>query len=208
MFASTGFEGTSLREIAREAGVDIATVKYHFADKSALFTGVYTAGYDRLMALLMPATLGLHAAATHEQARALLVEAVRSFLSEFESHEGFLRIAMFRLLENRAPRGAPDQQLRGTTRALFDTVLDRMREQGVARRMDHRAVTTFLMSAVPMWLVTASRQELLGEPGPGDDEWHSRVESFLVDALSRLLLVGDGPPSKSKGPSLRGREGD
>ena len=36
-FASVGYEATSLRAVARRAGVDPALVHHYFADKAALF---------------------------------------------------------------------------------------------------------------------------------------------------------------------------
>lgn len=37
LFTATGYDGTSMRAIAREAGVDPALLRHYFADKSALF---------------------------------------------------------------------------------------------------------------------------------------------------------------------------
>ena len=40
LFANQGFEGTSVREIAKAAEVNIASVNYHFSNKENLFAGV------------------------------------------------------------------------------------------------------------------------------------------------------------------------
>lgn len=45
LFAELGFEGTSVREIAKEAEVNLASVNYHFNNKENLFTEVLRQGY-------------------------------------------------------------------------------------------------------------------------------------------------------------------
>ena len=40
LFAQAGYEGVSLRQITRMAGVELALANYHFGPKSALFLAV------------------------------------------------------------------------------------------------------------------------------------------------------------------------
>jgi AcrR family transcriptional regulator len=46
LFASQGFEGTSIREIAKAAEVNLASVNYHFNNKEKLFTEILHRGYS------------------------------------------------------------------------------------------------------------------------------------------------------------------
>lgn len=45
LFAEQGFEGTSVREIAKSAEVNIASVNYHFNNKENLFNEILRASY-------------------------------------------------------------------------------------------------------------------------------------------------------------------
>lgn len=41
LFAKQGFDGTSVRQICEEAGVNVALVSYHFGGKDGVFTALY-----------------------------------------------------------------------------------------------------------------------------------------------------------------------
>ncbi len=45
LFANQGFEGTSVREIATSADVNVASVNYHFSNKENLFAEILRIGY-------------------------------------------------------------------------------------------------------------------------------------------------------------------
>lgn len=50
LFARHGYEGASIREIAKEAGVNLAAVNYHFQNKLNLYYNVMEANCDRMEA--------------------------------------------------------------------------------------------------------------------------------------------------------------
>src|SRR6186997_3627804 len=47
-FAKGGFDGVSVDDIARDAGVNKAMIYYHFADKLALYRAVLADGLSRM----------------------------------------------------------------------------------------------------------------------------------------------------------------
>lgn len=52
-FANLGFAGASVRDIAREAGVNPALIRYHFGSKKALYQQVITSAMDELRSHLI-----------------------------------------------------------------------------------------------------------------------------------------------------------
>lgn len=46
LFAEQGLEGTSIREISREADVNLAAINYHFKSKENLYLEVFTRNYQ------------------------------------------------------------------------------------------------------------------------------------------------------------------
>ena len=59
MFAITGYEATSLRQIAAGSEIDIATLKYHYKDKPTLFSEVYRRGHNAFLDAIEPVLTGL-----------------------------------------------------------------------------------------------------------------------------------------------------
>lgn len=51
VFAREGFEGASTRALAEAAGVNIATLAYHFGDKAGLYEATIERVYERLLAV-------------------------------------------------------------------------------------------------------------------------------------------------------------
>ncbi len=48
LFADKGFHGTSIRDIAKNANVNLAAINYHFSNKQTLFSDVLKKGYISL----------------------------------------------------------------------------------------------------------------------------------------------------------------
>lgn len=53
LFAARGFDGTSVRDVAGAAGVNVATLAWHFGDKQGLYDAIIQATYASLADLVL-----------------------------------------------------------------------------------------------------------------------------------------------------------
>ncbi len=82
-FASAGYLGTSLQQIADRAGVSKATVLYHFSSKEVLLEAVLSPALDQLDGIL--GQVGLAGLQSGGEARAEFLERFVDFLLEHRS---------------------------------------------------------------------------------------------------------------------------
>lgn len=54
LFAAQGYDGTTTRQVGGAAGVNVATLAYHFGGKEGLYEATLGAMYERLLALELP----------------------------------------------------------------------------------------------------------------------------------------------------------
>jgi len=90
LFADRGYEGTSLQEIGRRAGVSRGTPGYFFGSKE----GLYRAALERVFAAELELVMGAaeRAAAVGGGAEAQLVAAIERFLDFLAARPSFVRL--------------------------------------------------------------------------------------------------------------------
>ncbi len=107
-FARQGSEATSLRDVARQAGVTIAVVHYHFGSKEGLRRACVEAARDGLRAEFGPFREildGMRRRAedvdrSREDASAMVEDAVRSAVRAVRQRRGPLRLLMRDLIQD------------------------------------------------------------------------------------------------------------
>lgn len=93
LFATNGFAGTGLRNIAAGAGVTIATLSYHFGSKQRLYGEVLARVADSIAPYLPDAPGG-------EATPAALAAMIERFLDWALDHRPYARLLLRELLEN------------------------------------------------------------------------------------------------------------
>ena len=190
LFSSMGYEATSLRAIAGAAGIDIATLKYHFTDKPALFGEVYQRGHERFLAVLDPFLDELDRVRTAEDLEVWLDDFVSSVHDFIETDFAFVRLTLYRTLEDSEDVISIEEELQTVAISRVEAKFEALRERGIIRDVDARAVVVFLISALCSWHVTGRfKPNWLGKPGLDTSAGRARSESFFIDLLTTLLSV-------------------
>lgn len=202
LFARTGYAATSLRQIAIEAGVDLATVKYHFSEKPNLYDEVFLAGNEELMRRLFPALQKL----VDSQDRAALVLAVEQMAQAtalyFEERRNYVRVLLFRLLEG--PEGdSPTLRVQRDVAGMVTDAFMALAEKPFARSIDPNAYAVYTLTAIPTWLFVSELHPFFYREGPTEGPaWTARVEAFITELLmSHLVAPECEDTSTIPGPS-------
>lgn len=178
-FAEQGYDGASLRGIARAAGVDPALVHHYFAGKSGLFAEVMQLPADP--AAVLPAVLEVDAAE-------LGATVLRFFLGLWEEpHSGPQMLTWIRSSlaseegTARLREFVVGEVLRRIAGRLPDTRHAEQRAALAASQLIGLAIGRYLIRVPP--LAAASVDELVAQVGP-----------TLQRYLTGTLLPVDGPP--------------
>lgn len=195
MFAASGYEATSLRQISAGAKVDLATLKYHFGTKDKLFGAVYQRGYESFSAAIAPLLMSIPAVSDRAQALEWVRGLVTMAHDFIGSNPTFIRLLLFRILEDSAELTTEEEALQSMAISMLESAVEMLAERGVMRPVDTRATVVLMFTSIPMWFVTSeTKRDWIGEPAPlHTPEGRARSEAFLVDLLERLMLAPQEP---------------
>lgn len=90
LFSTMGFDGTSVRDIATEAGVNVAMISYYFGSKEKLMEAIFERNTYK-MRLKMETMLQNDKMTNHEKVNELIEDYVEKFLSKPQFHKLMLR---------------------------------------------------------------------------------------------------------------------
>ena len=139
--ASQGFEGLRTRDVARDAGVNIATLHYYFPTKEALIRGVVRHAQQQFAGTLPRDGSAQEQLRAHLSALADLVKTNRELFSVLAE------------LSLRAPRDEAIADIMRSTDAVWQAALVRLLESGRAQGcfdadIDAEGVASLLIAAI------------------------------------------------------------
>lgn len=188
-FSESGYAATSLRQIANGAEIDLATLKYHFGDKPALYAEVYQAGHLRFLEAVGPVLSDMIDIETREEAVESIDRLAEKATVFVLDEQEFVRMFMYRLLESTDEIIGLEQELQVSAVGMVQRTFERLSEAGVLRETNASMLTMALLTGLPMTLTaTLSRPDWIAHPATSTSEGRAAVQAALRDALERLLL--------------------
>ncbi|MEO1087247.1 MAG: TetR/AcrR family transcriptional regulator, partial [Acidobacteriota bacterium] len=181
-FASRGFDGASLREIAEAAGVAQPLLVYHFGSKE----GVWRAAVDRLFDRVEAATEAALDVVPPEAGEARLRAMLRSFVGVIAQDPAWLQIL---LREAAEPGPRLDWLVEQHSRATFENgrdFLDEARSTGLLPDLPTDHLLYVMIGALAFVVALAPEVERVNGYDPRSSDFLDRH----VDTLYTLLTAG------------------
>lgn len=189
LFAKEGYHGTSLRKIAALSHVDLATIKYHFADKQTLYNEAFMRAHHRLVERFTPSFHALRDAETYEEFREKINAIAIESAQLLSKDAPFVRTFFYRTLEGfEYTEEIVDLYMTDITATIHECLRPAI-ERKFIRDIDADAFAMLLFVAIPsMNLATYSYGKLTDETARNTGMSTSAVKQLSQNLLSTILL--------------------
>jgi AcrR family transcriptional regulator len=189
VFAERGFDGSSTREIATQAGVNISSLHYHWASKETLYLAVFRDVFERLVEHLQGAITTL---LEHETDRNVVVDKVMSSLIDFfDGHPTVPRLLVRRIVDADAEGTGVEREVLVPAWDVFASWLARL-DAGLSDR-EARLFMLSMFSVLVMYLLDSPVYRSVLGASVHEPAMHEAVRRHVV------ALVAGAMPRRPKG---------
>jgi AcrR family transcriptional regulator len=180
MFAARGFDGVSMDDLARVAGVNKAMIYYHFADKLTLYRSIVSDGL-KAMSETMKAIASLDI-----QPQDKLDRFIEAFVRMTEMRP-WMPAMMLREIAEGAPRLDPGtmSHMRGVI-GSFVAILKAGQDSGVFRHVHPILAYEYVIGPI---IINAARERVAAQPGRDTQDFP------LLVSISHDELIAHGQES-------------
>ena len=199
LFSSRGFDGVSMDDLARDAGVNKAMIYYHFAGKLALYRTIVGDGLQA-----MSATIGALAASA-DPPPLQLDRFIEAFVHMTEQRP-WMPAMMLREIAEGAPRLDPDtmNHMRGIVTG-FGAILQRGQQEGCFRPVHPILAYEWIVGPI---IVNAARERVAAQPARKQQGFpmlveisHQQLIAHGQETARRMLATeGQSLPGPQKTP--------
>ena len=184
-FAKAGFDGVSVDDIARDAGVNKAMIYYHFADKIALYRAVLADGLSRMGAIV-------HAIASSTDPPATKLDRFIDAFVRMTETRPWMPALMLREIAEGAPR--LDSETMAHMRVVimsFAAILKQGQDSGVFRNVHPILAYESVIGPI---IINAARERVAAQPSRKNNDFpmlvaisHDEVIAHGQETARRML---------------------
>jgi AcrR family transcriptional regulator len=182
LFTSQGYNGTSIRDIARKAGTSLSNLYYYYQDKEALFTAVFTENHPYLQILAI-----LNDAPDDQDAPSIMREVGEKMATYIEEHPVFMNLVFIEIIEFQGRHLLTMAQSVIPSVEIFIKRFDNAPGREVLRPISPDLI---LRAFVGMFVAYAISKRILSNFSP--EASTNNVESY-VDIFLHGILQSDSP---------------
>ena len=185
LFATAGFDGVSVDDIAQDAGVNKAMIYYHFADKLALYRAVLADGLSRMGATVQAI------AAAQDPPPSKLDRFIEAFVRMTEQRP-WMPALMLREIAEGAPRlDAGTMEHMRMVIGSFVAIMKQGQETGAFRRLHPILAYESVIGPI---IINAARERVAAQPSRRNADFpmlvaisHADVIRHAQDTARRML---------------------
>jgi AcrR family transcriptional regulator len=180
LFARKGYEGTTTRELAHEAGVAEGTIFRHFPNKKAILVEVATAGWVELLTDLLTelSEMGSYKA---------IAQVMRHRMLNFRANSDMMRVCFLEAQFHPDLRDRIQSEVIGkmtdVAEAFFQTAMDK----GVYRKINPKIVAQVFLG---MFVIAGFSDNTLLEPNASPQVLLEMAEGIADIFLNGVLING------------------
>jgi AcrR family transcriptional regulator len=177
LFAKKGFDGTTTKELAEDAGVAEGTLFRHFTNKKAILIEVATQGWIDLLTDLLTefSEMGSYKA---------VAEVMKHRMMHMRENVDLLRVCFIEVQFHEDLRDRIQQEviekMTDVAEAFFQTAMD----QGIYRQIDPRLVARVFLG---MFTIASFSQNTIADPDASPEDLKAMAEGLADIFLNGVL---------------------
>ena len=187
LFAITGFDGTSVRDIAKEAGVNLAMISYYFGSKEKLMEAVFEQRTN-LIRIKVENLLQNTEMTNLEKVNILIDDYVEKFISQQEFHKIMMRE---QLIEKNTPiAGFIHELKKRNLQSIKKLIQDGQKSGEFRKNIDVVLMMTTMVGTVSQ-MITSQRfyREIHNLQDMTEVEFRKHLRKKLSTHLKQLFKI-------------------
>jgi AcrR family transcriptional regulator len=179
LFVSQGYNGTSIRDIAKKSGCSLSNLYYYYQDKEAIFTAVFIENHPYLQ--LLPI---LNDAPEDENIRLMMRNIGQKMVAYSHDHPEFLNLVFIEMIEF---QGQHLQEIAKVVLPSVQALTQRLRKAPGREVLRPLSPDLILRAFIGTFLSYAISKQVLSNLSPSADGNMDNIDAYIDIFLHGIL---------------------